>query len=112
MRSRRLIDDNNTTLLNIKLAVLLTDVDPYVETLVDFYFIMRTLEKEMREHSMHPCVLGLLPEELLRTEAFERDLVYYIGDDWRETVRPSKEAEAYCNRIVKAATTDPTLLLA
>lgn len=111
MRSS-LLQDENDRLFNLKLALVLTDKDIYIDTMIDFYFVFCTLENELHEHIDHPCVNGVVPEELYRTEAFERDLEYIIGEGWRETIKPSAPAEVYCSRIIKVANKDPTLLLA
>ncbi|MRC56969.1 heme oxygenase, partial [Bacillus thuringiensis] len=54
----------------------------------------------------------IVSDTLLRTGAFEQDLNYHLGTNWRDLIQPSPLAVAYCNRINKVANTDPTLLLA
>ena len=111
MRSSLMYDENDHS-FNVKMAAVVTDTDLYVEILVDFYVIFDTLENELHEYANHPCINGVVPEELMRTDAFEEDLKYFLGDSWQEKVKPSKAAEAYSERIIKVASREPTLLLA
>ena len=111
MRSSLMYDENDHS-FNVKMAAVVTDTDLYVETLIDFYVIFDTLENELQEYANHPCINGVVPEELMRTEAFEKDLQYFLGESWQEKIKPSKAAEAYSERIIKIASREPTLLLA
>ena len=106
------VHDESDKLINTKLAVVLTDTRLYAEVLSDFYFVFQTLEKALEEHKDHPCVASIVSDDLLRTKAFEKDLEYYIGEDWNAVVEPSMPARTYCDRIVEVAEADPTLLLA
>ena len=113
MHSRtKTLHDQSDKLINHKLLIVLTDTQLYAEVLSDFYFVFQTLEKALEEYKDHPCVGSIVSGELLRTAAFEKDLKYYIGDDWNAVVEPSLPARVYCDRIVKIAEEDPTLLLA
>ena len=92
--------------------MVLSDMRLYADVLVDVYHIFKTLEEELRACADHPCIGGLLPEELLRTEACEQDLEFYLGHMWRDEAHISAAGETYCRQIVATAISDPTLLLA
>ena len=84
----------------------------FVDVLTDFYFIFKTLEDNLEKYKDHPCVKGVVPENMLRTPAFEQDLRHFLGENWQGSIQPSPLAVAYCDRINKVANTDPALLLA
>ncbi|KAL0131964.1 hypothetical protein PUN28_000023 [Cardiocondyla obscurior] len=57
--------------------------------------------------------IGLLPlRELQRTKAFERDLDYYLGKEWRKNYSPRDSVAKYLMRLREVEDTDPTLLMA
>ena len=105
------IHDQSDKLVTRKLAVVLTDMKLWSEVLGDFYFVYQAIESALDQHSQHPYLKGIVPTVLLRTDAFEKDLQYYLGDDWRGKTSPSAPATAYCDRIVEVSQEDPTLLI-
>ena len=56
--------------------------------------------------------LQLVVEDMLRTGAFQKDLLYYLGQDWNKKISPSLHAQRYCDRLLKISDEDPTLLIA
>ena len=98
--------------ITVKLIIVLSDMRLYSDVLVNFYHVFKTLEEQIGIYHDHPCIGGVVPEELLRTEACEQDLEFYLGHMWRDEAQISEAGAAYCREIVAAGTTDPTLLLA
>ncbi|KAI8597865.1 heme oxygenase-like protein, partial [Dissophora ornata] len=75
------------------------DYQIYRQILLGFYYIFKTYEEECEKHlkssKVHPWVLHSYSPELWRTQAFEADLAYFYGSDWKQHVIPSKPAQAY-----------------
>ena len=110
-RSFDLLEESDR-LANLKLAAAVTDRQIYVDILGDFYVVFSTMERELRRIPNHPCIKGLLSDELLRTGAFEQDLAFYLGTNWQENIHPSDAAKSYCDHIIEVARKNPTLMLA
>ena len=106
------IHDKSDRLINLKLAVVLTDTRLYAEVLADFYMVFQTIENCLDVHGKHPHVGPLANPSMMRAEAFEKDLEFYLGKDWRGLIRPSQSAKLYCDRILQVAEHDPALLVA
>nr|CAD7425602.1 unnamed protein product [Timema monikensis] len=74
-------------LVNAKLAFALSDNSVWADGLLVFYEIFNYLEEAMNRLRHTP--IGLLKiEGLDRTEAFEKDLTFYLGNDWKKTYTP------------------------
>lgn len=82
------------------------------QLLANLYFVYSALEAEMQRHCDHPIVGPMVFAELNRTANLERDLAFYYGDNWRETIVPVSAGTAYVQRIHIIANTDPALLVA
>ena len=110
----QVIHDQSDRLINLKLAVVLTDIQLWADVLADFYFVFQTIERSLEEHRDHPHIRSLYSHHNLtfRCAAFERDLEYYLGSEWRGNIRPSEPAKAYCDRIVEVSSESPTILIA
>ena len=52
--------EQSDRLVNLKLAVALTDLQIYVKVLTDFYFIFQTIEDQLSLYSKHAHVKGML----------------------------------------------------
>lgn len=109
----RVIHAESDRLVNLKLAVALTDVALYSDVLSQFYFVFRSIEDGLRRsRDGDDRIQALFLDQMLRTEAFERDLEFFLGPDWKSRVKPSAHAQAYCDRIFEVAETKPVLLVA
>ena len=109
------IHDQSDKLINLRLAAVLTDTKLWSEALADFYFIFRTIELALERTKDDPRVGALYfcsISDHRRTEAFEADLQFYLGHDWRKNIRPSDVASAYCARIEEITYDNPILLIA
>ena len=104
--------DNSDRHINLKLALVLTDTTLYGNAIADFLLVFETIEQTVKQYSDHPHVSCLNDNDMLRTSAFEQDLIFYLGRDWRKTVKHSDAARKYCDRILKVSEKNPTILLA
>lgn len=106
------VHDASDRLINLKLAVVLTDTKLYAEAIAEFYFVFRTIEECIDRLKDDPRISQFYIKEMFRKEAFERDLQYFLGPDWSENIKPSIPAQAYCDRIYEITDTNPVLLIA
>lgn len=98
-------------LVNAKLAFGFLDNSVWADGLLVFYEIFRYLELAMVRWKH--TELGLfLQDKLSRTEAFERDLEFYLGKEWRKDYSPRDSVAKYLIRLKEVENTDPILLLA
>lgn len=81
--------------------------------LVSFYHVFRALEEELEtKRLLYPKISPIYFRELLRTNAFERDLMYYYGtSDVSDFPPPSPAATAYVAEMRAAIGEEPTLLI-
>ncbi|OCT58253.1 hypothetical protein XELAEV_18002191mg, partial [Xenopus laevis] len=80
---------------------------------VALYFTYSALEEELERNKEDPAIVPLyFPQELHRKEALIRDLGYFYGDDWEETIECSEAARSYVRRIQQLGQTRPELLVA
>ncbi|KAG0321397.1 hypothetical protein BGZ97_011476 [Linnemannia gamsii] len=90
-----------------------------------FYYVFKTFEEEYDRHlkistidsqkqkwPAHPWVEHTYSPELRRTEAFEADLAYFYGPDWKDHVQPSKQVQEYMDHIKDIAKRQPEKLIA
>ena len=104
--------DQSDKKINLKLAVVLTDVKTWAKSVAEFYFVFQTLEQCLKTHSSHVHLGQLINPHLLRTGRFEEDLSFYLGENWRSQISMSEEAQTYCNHLLRLSEKEPTLLLA
>lgn len=76
----------------------------WADGLLVFYEVFRFLERNVSER--------LLPREFHRTEAFEADLAYYLGDDWRKEYEIRDSVAGYLRHLEDVNKRSPLLLLA
>ncbi|WP_299487338.1 biliverdin-producing heme oxygenase [Acaryochloris sp. IP29b_bin.137] len=84
----------------------------YRQLLGNFYFVYLTLENQLKSLRNHSIVGQLYFPELHRQSSLEKDLSYYWGPHWSQTVKPSTATHHYINRIQEVATSEPSLLVA
>ena len=85
--------------------------ESYKQLVANFYFIYSAMEEEMERLKDHPVVGKMYFEVLNRTNALERDLIYYYGPMWRSLIKPTEQCQRYVNRISEVAEDDPELLV-
>lgn len=99
-------DVHNLTdvLINAKFAFALSDDEVWYDGLLVFYELYKFFETHLPER--------LLPKELHRTAAFERDFAYFYGSDWKKSYEPRPAVQAYLTSLEKVAAKDEVLLFA
>ncbi|KAF9910452.1 heme oxygenase [Linnemannia zychae] len=99
------------------------DYQIYRQILLGFYYVFKTFEEEYERHVkttttvggqklIHPWVQHTYSPDLRRTEAFEADLAYFYGDDWKDHVQPSKQVQEYMDHIRDISKRQPEKLIA
>lgn len=83
----------------------------WAEGLLIFYEIFKFLEDAMKEKS-HENLGKLAIDDMYRTEAFEKDLDFYLGQDWRKTYIIRSSVKNYLNHLETLLTTNSNLLMA
>jgi heme oxygenase (biliverdin-producing, ferredoxin) len=84
----------------------------YRKLVADLYFVYSAMEEEFDRLQADPVVSKIYFPILHRKSALEKDLQYYFGSDWKNTVKPSKPAQKYVDRIHEVAQSAPELLVA
>ncbi|RZF34103.1 hypothetical protein LSTR_LSTR009744 [Laodelphax striatellus] len=98
-------------LVNAKLAFAMSDNSVWAEGLLIFYEIFRYLENAMTRLRATP--LGELHiAGMDRTEAFERDLDFYLGPNWRKSYTPRDSVAKYLAHLQRIEKEDPIRLCA
>ncbi|KAF3420006.1 hypothetical protein E2986_04886 [Frieseomelitta varia] len=110
-KATREIHSISDALVNAKLAFGFLDDTVWTDGLLIFYEIFRYLELAMIRWK-HTKVGSLLQDELRRTEAFERDLEFYLGKEWAKNYNPRESVTKYLNHLKEIENTEPILLLA
>mmetsp|Transcript_152297 Transcript_152297/g.277094 ORF Transcript_152297/g.277094 Transcript_152297/m.277094 type:complete len:326 (-) Transcript_152297:73-1050(-) len=85
--------------------------DAFSELVASLYFVYRSME-EAFDTAQDANVKALDYPELRRLKSLEEDMAYYFGDNWKQTVKPSKGTQEYCDRIATIAREEPPLLIA
>ena len=106
------IHDKSDRLVQLKLAVALTDMNLYQQILCDFHCIFESIEKGVTENLSNDFLSSLWKKDLGRTELFEKDLDYFAGLGWKKVLQPSSAALDYASHIENIAQNDPDLLIA
>lgn len=83
----------------------------WAEGLLVFYEIFRYLEEAMVRLKGTP-VGEYHIEELMRTEAFQKDLEFYLGNDWAKSYAPRESVVQYLIHLQKIEKETPILLIA
>ncbi|XP_026674810.1 heme oxygenase 2 [Ceratina calcarata] len=110
-KATREIHTISDSLVNAKLAFGFFDNSIWADGLLVFYEIFRYLELAMIR-SKDTQVGLFLREELRRTEAFERDLEFYLGKEWKKDYSPRESVTKYLIHLNEIEKADPILLVA
>ncbi|KAF9940419.1 hypothetical protein BGZ67_007758 [Mortierella alpina] len=93
-----------------------TDRLIYRQIILGFYYVFSTFEEEYDRHlkdpNVHPWLKHTYSPELKRSEAFEADLAYYYGPDFKQHIRPSKQVQEYIDHIRDISRRHPERLIA
>ena len=88
------------------------DRDCFIQLLRNFYFVYSELEAAIEKHKQHPVISLIYFPELNRQSCLKQDMLFYYGNQWQETIKPSPATQAYIARIQQISTHEPALLLA
>jgi heme oxygenase len=88
----------------------LGDRESFSQLVTSLYFVYKAMEEEF-DATDDVNVKQLDFAELRRLPALEKDMAYFHGPQWRDSVRPSPATAQYCAQIRKVASTNPTLLV-
>lgn len=89
----------------------MSDNSVWAEGLLVFYEIFRFLEEAMVRLKGTP-VGEYKFEELMRTEAFQKDLDFYLGEDWTKDYSPRESVTKYLIHLQELEKKTPILLVA
>ncbi|XP_054257536.1 heme oxygenase 1-like [Macrosteles quadrilineatus] len=98
-------------MVNAKLAFAMSDNSVWAEGLLVFYEIFRYLEEAMVRLKGTP-VGEFKFEELMRTEAFQKDLEFYLGVNWAKNYTPRESVVKYLIHLQTIEKETPILLMA
>uniref|UniRef100_A0A069DRB2 Heme oxygenase n=1 Tax=Panstrongylus megistus TaxID=65343 RepID=A0A069DRB2_9HEMI len=98
-------------LVNAKLAIAFSDRDVWAEGLLVFYEIFRFLEQSMSANK-ETNLSKMYVNGMERTSAFEEDLKYYLGDDWKKNYIIRESVGKYLSHLKELESTNPDLLIA
>lgn len=85
--------------------------ESYVQLLADLYFVYSKLELEVTKHKNLPAIKAIYRTQLERTKALEKDLKYFLGDDWEDNIVATPACEALVTRLDKISKSNPELLV-
>lgn len=107
----RTIHNRSDALVNAKLGITLSDDSVWAEGLLVFYEIFKFLEEALHRH--RDSLIGdLLLPGMTRTEAFEADLDFYLGANWRDDYRVRPEVQQYLDHLRQIEEENPYLIIA
>lgn len=88
------------------------DKDSYRKLVSNLYFVYSAMEEAMERNKHHPLLLPIYFRELNRCRSLEKDLEYYYGSDWRNSISISDATQMYVDRINTLSREKPELLIA
>ncbi|XP_014221438.1 heme oxygenase [Trichogramma pretiosum] len=110
-KATRQVHAISDALVNAKLALGLSDNQVWADGLLVFYEIFKFMEEAMFRLKDSPVGL-MYVKGLERTEAFEKDLEYYLGKDWKKTYQSRKSVTDYLKKLQEVERSDSILLIA
>ncbi|XP_066969988.1 heme oxygenase 1 [Macrobrachium rosenbergii] len=107
----REIHNVSDALINAKLGIAMSENRVWAEGLLVFYEIFRYLEGAMDRYS-HTLIGELDVPGMRRAEAFEKDLTYYMGSDWKKNYSPRESVCEYLKHLETIEKENPYYLTA
>ncbi|KAI9913687.1 hypothetical protein PsorP6_006488 [Peronosclerospora sorghi] len=109
----RTIHGISDKLVNLKLAVALTEKELYGRALMLFYYIYVQLESTIQRHKTHKAFSGLyeLFDEFARADGIAKDLYFYLGENWMSKYQPTPAVHDYVKHLQELEKKDPILVL-
>jgi heme oxygenase len=86
--------------------------DAYKSLITSLYFVYSSMEEAFDDPNIPGSVSALDDAELRRLSSLEKDMDYFYGGKWRETIQPSPATKTYVARICEIAAKEPYLLIA
>lgn len=83
----------------------------YVRLMSDLYHVYSAMEEEIDRHKDDPIVSKIYYPELFRKESIEKDLQYYLGNDWKNQITQTNSCKEYVARIRDISIFSPMLLI-
>lgn len=105
----------STSIVHITAPLALSSPRVYRILLASFYHIFASLESLLESNrKLHPKISGVYFRQILRTEAFEKDMRYYYSLDVKSTSwpLPSEATQKYIETMTAEIEKDPVLLIA
>ena len=99
-------------LVQLKLAVALTNIKLYQQVICDFHSVFKAIEDGVNKNISHPYLVYLWQSDFSRTKLIENDLNFFAGLGWKNIVHPSSQALQYTSHINDIAQNEPELLVA
>ena len=85
--------------------------ESYRTLVANLYFVYTALEDVAEHLKENDEVSPLLFDELKRHGALAKDLDYFYGEGWHETIYPSPATKRYIDRIREIGRQDPVLFI-
>ncbi|KAG0728469.1 Heme oxygenase 1 [Chionoecetes opilio] len=105
------IHNVSDALINAKIGFAMSSSRVWAEGLLVFYEVFHYLETALDRYS-HTLMGEMDVAGMRRAQAFEQDLTYYLGPDWREGYTPRESVRQYLQHLEKVEAENPYLLLA
>nr|XP_026497816.1 heme oxygenase 1 [Vanessa tameamea] len=110
-KATRTIHSVSDALVNAKFAISLSDETVWGGGLFVFYHIFGFLEDAKKRLNMTDYEKLFVTDVLLRKDAFEEDLVHYLGENW-QSLPKSLALENYLEHLQNLERENPKLLMA
>ena len=79
--------------------------DDYTALVVQHYFIYDAIERAADRMKNDPVAAPFISDKLTRLPAIEEDLLFLLGENWREQITPLATTAAYVARIREVGAT-------
>tara|TARA_Y100001968_G_scaffold47153_1_gene37359 strand:+ start:18582 stop:19289 length:708 start_codon:yes stop_codon:yes gene_type:complete len=85
----------------------------YTKLLFDLYYVYSAMENQIQRLTSegHPVISKINYQELNRRDSLEKDLSFYLGNEWKDKLNISASAQVYVDRINKISSEQPELLI-
>ncbi len=77
--------------------------EEYTDLVVQHFYMYEALEEASKALAGDPRFAALHPDALVREQTLEEDLVFLLGENWREQISPVPATVAYADRIREVA---------
>jgi len=88
------------------------DKESYRKLVSNLYFVYSAMEEAMERNKENPFISPIYFRELNRCKNLEKDLEYFYGEGWRNSISISEATQLYVDRIKMISLDRPELLVA